>query len=683
MNNTSMGWMPVLGFTTVLLVGCASPRTVSRTSLSTWALNATPLDRTFAELDNDMHVHLAWAKTYRARILEVEGPRTVANTLVPYNEMMMHIDAAAADCGLFARVHPDSRVRRIAEKGEQAVAGYLDELRLDRELYEAFGALDVSGADAATQYVVHKTLRDFRRAGVDKPQEARTRIAELNREILVLGQEFSRNIREDDREIVLASPADLDGMPQDWIDRHQPGEDGKIHVTTRHADYMPFMTYARSSEARSRLYREFKNRGYPKNIDVLHKLLTKRHELAQILGYANWAEYVTEDKMVKTPANVQSFIDRIAQISREPATRDYAVLLRRKRQDAPAAMKVEDWERNYYTQLVKSERYGFDPESLRPYFNFPDVLSGMFELTRKMFGITYRRVHGLNLWHQSVTAWDVYDGKKRIGRFYLDLHLRKNKYAGTAQFDYRTGIAGVRLPQAVLVGNLPNPADSKDGLALMEHEDVATLFQEFGNVLHTIFAGHRRWMGNAGTAAEWDFMEVPSRIFEEWCYNAETLQSFAKHHRAREPIPAELVEKLRRTSDFGIGLYTTQQVFYAAVSLDYHSRDPKDLNTTKRMRALQEKYSPFDYIDDTYFQCGFAHLDRYSAAYYTYMWSLVIAKDLFSKFDKEGILNTRTARRYRRMILEPGGSKKAADLVSDFLGRPYSFDAFEIWLNRT
>jgi len=152
---------------------------------------------------------------------------------------------------------------------------------------------------------------------------------------------------------------------------------------------------------------------------------------------------------------------------------------------------------------------------------------------------------------------------------------------------------------------------------------------------------------------------------------------------ACDMLDGRLARFTRRTSDFGIGLYTTQQVFYAAVSLDYHNGDPKDLDTTKLMKALQEKYSPFDYIDDTYFQCGFAHLDRYSAAYYTYLWALVIAKDLISKFDREGILNTRTARRFREMILEPGGSKKATDLVKDFLGRPYSIDAFEVWLNRT
>lgn len=676
-----IGRIPAVGL--VFLVGCASGGKVSHMSGSRWALNQTPLERSAGELDNDAHEHLAWAKTYRDRILEVEGPRTIENTLVPYNETMMHLDAAKNECELFARVHPDKEVREAAEEGEQAVAKYLTELSLDRDLYEAFRALDTTRADAATQYLVYKTLRDFRRAGVNKPEEVRNRIAALKEEIVKLGQTFARNTREDEREILLDSPADLDGLPGDWIAKHKPGADGKIHVTTRYPDYIPFMTYARNADARFNIYQEFKNRGYPVNVEVLDQLLGKRYELAQLLGHANWADYATGDKMIGTAKNAESFIDRISAASRSPAGRDYAILLEQKRQDSAGAAEVEDWEKGYYQQVVKSERYAFDPQSVRPYFNFPDVLSGLFDLTQKMFGVTYRRVHGLNLWHQDVTAWDVFEGSRRIGRFYLDLYPRKDKYGHAAQFDYRTGIAGVRLPQAVLVCNFPNPRNGRDGLALMEHDEVVTLFHEFGHLLHTIFAGHRQWIGNAGITMEWDFVEAPSQMLEEWCYNVDALQVFARHHETSEPIPAELVAKLRRASDFGKGLYAAHQMFYAAVSLNYYNRNPKDMDTTQLMVELQERYSPFDYVDDTHFQCSFGHLDGYSAYYYTYMWSLVIAKDLFSEFDRGGILNAKTARRYRKTILEPGGSKRAAELIEDFLGRPRSFEPFEAWLNRS
>jgi thimet oligopeptidase len=673
--------LPALGLLFVL--GCATARSVGRSSTSPWALEATPLERSAAEFNNDAAEHLAWAKAYRSRIVEADGPRTIENTLVPYNQMMMHLDAASSESNLFARVHPDAQVRAAAEESERAVAKYVTELNLDRQLYEAFRDLDVSRGDAGTRYVVEKRLRDFRRAGVDKSEDVRKRVAALNEEMVKLGQDFAKNTREDEREIVLDSPSDLEGLPQDWIDKHRPGADGKIKVSTRTPDYIPFATYAHNAAARSKLYREFKDRGYPKNVEVLQGLLRKRYELAQTLGYANWAEYITEDKMIGTAGNAKSFIDKIAEAGKAAVERDYNLLLERKRKDISGAAKVEDWEKSYYEELVKSEQYAFDSQSLRPYFNFPDVQRGLFDLTGKLFGVTYRQVEGLKLWHPSVTAWDIYDSSKCIGRFYLDLFPRENKYGHAAQFDYRTGVGGIRLPQAVLVCNFPNPNESTDGVALMEHSEVVTFFHEFGHLLHALFAGRQPWIGNSGISTEWDFVEAPSQILEEWCYNLDSLRVFAKHHQTGEPIPAELVTKLRRARDFGKGLYAAHQMFYAAVSLNYYNRSPEGLDTTKLLMELQEKYSPFDYVEGTHFQCSFGHLDGYSAIYYTYMWSLVIAKDLLSKFEQDGMLNAKTARQYRETILEPGGSKKATELVQDFLGRPYSFEAFEKWLNRS
>lgn len=651
---------------------------------STWDLDSTPLNRTAAELGNSTVEHLAWAKAYRARIAEVTDARNIENTLIPFNEMLMHLDAAGAECGLFRQVHPDAAVRDRAREGEQLVAAYATELSLDRELYEAVKATDLNGSDAGTRYMVEKRLRDFRRAGVDKPEEIRKRISALNDELVKIGQEFSKNITEDEnrREVVFDSAADLEGLPADWIEKHKPGPDGKYHVSVRTPDYVPYVTYAHSGEGRRRLYVESRNRGYPNNIEVLGRLLSKRHELAQLLGYAHWADYVTEDKMIGSAANAASFIDKIAAASKGPAERDYEQLLARKRKDSPAAHKVEDWEKSYYEQLVQSETYAFNAQEVRPYFNFRDVQKGLFDLTQKMFGLTYKPVHGLELWHPSVTAWDVFDGSRHVGRFYLDLHPRENKYGHAAQFDYRTGVAGRRLPQASLVCNFPDPAESPDGVALMEHDDVVTFFHEFGHLLHALIAGHQKWIGNSGISTEWDFVEAPSQILEEWCYNYDALKLFAKHHRTGETIPKELVEKLRRASDFGKGLLAAHQMFYASVSLNYYNRDPSALDTTKLMTELQTKYSPFDYVPDTHFQCSFGHLDGYSAIYYTYMWSKVISKDMFSQFEAEGVLNGKTARRYRDTILVPGGSKKAGVLVEDFLGRPYSFGAFEQWLNR-
>lgn len=669
----------------LFLTGCSnmSNSISTSTAKAQWETEATPLNRSAAELDNDTVRHLAWAKSLRARIGDVTEKRTIENTLVPFNELMMHLEASASECNLFSRVHPDKAVREIAEKNEQEVSRYMTELSLDRDLYEAVRTMDAAGADAPTRFLLEKTLRNFRRAGVDKPDDVRAKIKQLNDEIVKLGQDFAKNTVEDERSINLASKSDLDGLPADWIEKHQPGTDGKIKISTQYPDYIPFMTYAKNGDARKSLYAEFKNRGYPKNVDILQGLLKKRYELAQLLGYENWAAYITEDKMIGSATNAQEFIDRISKSSEPAVARDFEALLARKRKDDPAAKTVGDWEKSYYEEIVKSEQYAFDSQAVRQYFNFNDVQNGLFTVTQKLFGVRYKQVDGLALWHPDVTAWDVYEGNTKIGRFYLDLHPRDNKYGHAACFGYREGIRGIRLPQQVLVCNFPNPKDSKDGLALMEHDDVVTFFHEFGHLLHAIFAGRQQWMGISGISTEWDFVEAPSQMLEEWCFDLETLRFFARHHSTGEQIPAELVNNLRRARDFGKGLQTAHQMFYASVSLNYYNQNPANVDTTKLMVQLQDKYSPFDYVDGTHFQCSFGHLDGYSAIYYTYMWSLVISKDLLTKFEKEGMLNPRTAMKYRHSVLDPGGSDKAENLVAKFLGRPHSFEAFENWLNRS
>lgn len=665
------------------LAACAAPKSTSSSlSAGFWKLEETPLDRSAAQFDVTTATHLYWADQYRDRIVQATGPRTIENTLVPYNLMMMRLEAAAAECELFFLVHPNEDVREVARKGQQAVSEKVTALSLNRDLYDAVRAVDAGQADPETRFFVEKLLRDFRRAGVDKDEAVREKVKALNAEIVDLGQQFRGTIAGDTRSVKFGSAADLAGLPQDWIAGHEPGADGKIAVTTQYPDYMPYMSYAASGANRLMLYREFMDRGYPQNVDVLNTLLAKRHELATLLGYANWADYITEDKMIGSEANVQDFLDRLASSAAPFVQRDVAVLLERKKRDDPAAIQVEDWERSFYERLVKEEQYGFDPQQARQYFDFKRVQQGLFDLTGKMFGVEYRQVHGLNLWHPEVTAWDLFQGKKHVGRFYLDLHPRENKYNHAACFGYRAGVEGERLPQAVLVCNFPNPNSSPDGKALMEHGDVVTFFHEFGHLLHSLFGGHVRWVNNSGVATEWDFVEAPSQMLEEWCWDVETLQVFAKHHETGEPIPPDLVNKMKAASDFGKGLWTARQVFLAAVSLNYHNRDPKTFDATRLMVDLQAKYSPWPYVEGTHFQYSFGHLENYSAIYYTYLWSKVISKDLFTVFQQKGLMNTKYTKAYRAKVLDPGGSKKAADLVSDFLGRPFSFEAFEEWLAR-
>jgi thimet oligopeptidase len=307
------------------------------------------------------------------------------------------------------------------------------------------------------------------------------------------------------------------------------------------------------------------------------------------------------------------------------------------------------------------------------------VKQGVLDVTATLFGVEFKRVKNAPVWHPSVECYEVYDGGKLAGRFYLDMHPRADKYSHAAQFDVRTGVAGKQIPEAALICNFPG-GDSKDP-GLMEHSDVRTFFHEFGHLLHTMFAGHHGWVGTGGIRTEQDFVEAPSQMLEEWTWDPAVLATFAKHYQTGAPIPAELVRQMKRANDYGKGLQVRRQMVYAQVSLSCYNRDPATLDTDALAREVTQRYQPFPFVEGTHFQCAFGHLDGYSAVYYTYMWSLVIAKDMFSQFDRKNLLAPGVAKKYREMVLTPGGSAPAAKLVEGFLGRPFNNKAWTEWLN--
>jgi len=474
-------------------------------------------------------------------------------------------------------------------------------------------------------------------------------------------------------------PADLDGLPQDFIDRHKPGTDGKVTLSVEYPDYIPVSTYAKSDDLRRRMYMAYQNRAYPKNIDVLDRMRQKRYELAQALGFTNYADCVMADKMTGSAATARAFIDRVVTASGSRQNREYAQLLARKQKDTPGATAVNFWESSYYSEQVRKSDYAFDSQELRAYLPYDQVKQGVLDISAKLFSVEFRRVKDAPVWDPSVECYELFDGGKLAGRFYLDMHPRDNKYNHAAQFDIRTGIEGRQIPEAALVCNLPGGEPGDPGLC--EYNDVNTFFHEFGHLLHNMFAGHHRWVGTGGIRTEHDFVEAPSQMLEEWMRSPEVLAAFAKDPKTGKVIPADLVKRMNRANDFGKGLAVRRQMVYAGMSLGCYDRDPAGLSTDQLFSDLVKKYQPFPFVDGTHFQCSFGHLDGYSAVYYTYMWSLVIAKDMFSKFDKNDLLAPGAAKAYREAVLAAGGAKPAAQMVHDFLGRDFNEQAWKTWLD--
>jgi thimet oligopeptidase len=617
------------------------------------------------------------ARALLPTVREVAGPRTIANTVEPYNQLLIGVSESAALAGLHSEVHPDESIREAARTCEQEVSAFVTALQLDRAVYDALAAVDAAGEGAETRRFLEHTLRDFRRAGVDKDQATRDRITQINEAVTKLGQQFSKNIAEDVRAIEVTDEARLAGLPRDWIDAHRTPT-GTFRISTDYPDYNPFMMYAEDDELRRELYVKFRSRGDAQNEKLLGELLVLRAEQARLLGHRHWADYITEDKMMKSGKRAAEFIERITKLARKRAAKDYDELLKQLRKKDARATRVADWQKTWLETQVKKEKYLVDSQEVRAYFPFEQVLGGLLDITQAIYDLQYVPADGVATWHPEVKVYEVMRGDERLGRIYLDMHPREGKYKHAAQFTLRDGVAGQQLPEGVLVCNFPNPRS--EGPALMEHDDVVTMFHEFGHLMHHVLGGHHRWIRHSGVATEWDFVEAPSQMFEEWAWSHETLARFARHHETGKPIPKELVAKMRKADKFGLGIQVLQQMFYASISLSFHTADPAGLDQLEEVKRLQRAYTPFDYVDGTRFHASFGHLVGYSAMYYTYMWSLVIAKDLLTPFHKKGLMNPEVTRKYRDTVLVPGGTKDAAALVKDFLGRDFNFKAFEKFL---
>ena len=323
-----------------------------------------------AAFERAMDERIARAQAILNRLLAAKGKRTIANTLTLYDEILQQLDGAGNQANLMEVVHPDKSLREAAAKITQKVSSFGTSLSLNRGIYDALSAMDLKGADASTRYYVERTLRDFRLAGVDKNEATRARITALRDELVLIGQEFDKNIRSDVRTVTVKNATELDGLPADYIARHKPDANGIITLTTDYPDSLPIFTYAKSEDLRKRMYIAYNNRAYPQNIDVLNRLISRRHELANLIGYQTWADYITANKMIGSARNASEFIDKIVAASEAKARREYLSLLKRKQQDVPGAQLVNAWERSYWSESLRRSDYNFDSQQVRPYFSY-------------------------------------------------------------------------------------------------------------------------------------------------------------------------------------------------------------------------------------------------------------------------------------------------------------------------
>jgi len=562
-------------------------------------------------------------------------------------------------------IHPDEAVRDAATACSQRYSDFSSQVGLSRGYYDRLAAIDLNGLSATEKYMVEQGLKSFRRAGVDKDQQTRDRIRALRKEITEIGNQFDKNIRDDVRYVTTTADK-LIGLPQDYLDERPADENGDIKISTDYPDTGPVFKYGENDDLRKQLRIASRSRGYPQNAKILKSLISKRHELANMLGFENFAALSMDDKMIGTPENADRFLTTVGEALDGPIDKEVDILLARLKKIDPDATEVNAWQVSYLMNLIRQEDYALDSKEVREYFKYDKVRDGILGMTEDLFGVEIRQWN-TTTWHEDVETYEIVEDGNIIGRFYMDNHPRDNKYKHAAHWGLRSGIKDKQIALSGLAQNFPK--------GLMEHNQVETFLHEFGHLLHNIFSGNQQWFAITGMSMERDFVEAPSQMLEEWIWDYDTIKNFATNE-AGEAIPKALVDKMVRARDFGLATGTATQIYYANLSLNYYNRNPDSFELEPTMLELAEKFSPFPHVEGTHFYTNFGHLNGYSSNYYTYQWSLAIATDLFSRFEQKGLRNKAIAKEYREKVLGAAGSKPATEFVEEFLGRPFSPDAY-------
>lgn len=669
------GFVPVLAAVSFVLSASAQQ---ANDPLHAWVEAKDP-----AALKEWVNERLAAEKADINRMLAITGTRTVDNTLRPYDDAQNEIAIASNNAYLLYSLADAAPMRDMGQQMTAAVAAVATDLALNQQVYRALAAIPSAGSDPATKHYLEHALLEYRLAGVDKDDATRKKIRDLQDKMTNLGLAFGRNIA-DGTKTITATRAELEGMPEDYIERHKPNADGLYTLSTDAPDSSPVFDFAAKAALRLRMYQAYHGRAFPQNDKVLHDLLNDRQELATTLGYAHFADLATADQMIGSAANAQKLIDDVDAVARATSHREYDEVLAFAQKRHPELESINVADSRYWMEQYRRAHFQFDAQSVRPYFPFAQVQAGILTTASHLFHVSFRQIKDAIVWDPSVDTFDVYDmapdnDGKLLGRIYLDMHPREGKDKWFSSSPVVPGIAGRQLPEGMLVCNFSGGTAGDPGL--MEYDEVVTFFHEFGHLMHYILGSQVEWAGEDAMNVEGDFVEAPSQMLEEMFHSPPILQSFGKHYQTGEPIPAELIARMNAASAYGRGYWLERQLIFTAFSLQVHDRSPSNINFDALYEQDEKRFTEFVPVPGDHFAASFTHITGYTSNYYTYVLDKVIAIDFFAQFDKNNLLGGPTAMRYRRSVLEPGATKPATDLVKAFLGRQQNMTALEKWMN--
>ena len=619
-----------------------------------------------------------------------DGPRTYDNTMAALENATLGLEKASAAIEHLESVATDGDFRAAYNATKPRIAQFFSSIPLHDGLWRALvdfsNGAEATKLDPTRRRFLETTMDDFRRHGAGLPAQDKTRLEAINLDLANLTTQFAQNVLDATNayELVLDTEERLTGMPASAIAaaRQSAKERGKkgYRLTLHAPSLIPTLLYADDATLREEIYRAYSQRaasGDKDNRALLGEILRLRREKASLLGYRDFADMVLEDRMAKTGATAQGFIDDLRDKTLVHFARENAELEAFWREQGNA-QPMAAWDVAYAAEQQREARYDFDEEELRPYFSAEGALRGLFAVASRVFGVKVEEDPSLPVWHDAVRTFLLRDGDgSLLARFYVDLYPRDSKRGGAWMAPIVTSVPP--SPHiGVFCANVTPPLG--DAPALLTHNEVETLFHEFGHLLHHCLS-RVPVRSLAGTHVPWDFVELPSQIMENWCWARESLDLFARHHETDQPIPPELLEKMLRARTYRAANLQMRQIAFAAVDLALH-RDyapAKDGDVVTYARAIMNAHNAVALPDDYAMIASFSHLFAspvgYAAGYYSYKWAEVLDADAFTRFRRDGIFAPEVGEAFRKEILARGNSRDPMELYVSFMGREPSVDA--------
>jgi thimet oligopeptidase len=642
------------------------------------------------DIQNNVVVYLDQAQQKINEIIAIpDNERTFSNTAKALDELVSLSDLAIAQRVYEALelLSPQDEIRNAAHDAFIKIQQFwVDQVSTNKKLYNAFMAYSSEQKENEQlsdqqRYFLNDTIESFKRDGLALPDDKLAQVKDLSNELSSLTADFGRNIAQDNKTIVVLRD-ELQGLEDDFIATLKQTEEGDYILGVDYPTYFRVMENCIVSDTRKKLYIAFNNRAYPVNDGLLKQIITKRDELAQLLGYHDFSYCDIDSQMAHTPERAYSFITDLIQRSLPKVMTEKALLL----QEVPDSVVVgadgtiAPWDFAFVENNYKKKHFNIDEQKIAEYFPMKKTVSELLDIYRQFFSIDFKEVPTKGLWHEDVTVVQVLNktGDELLGTLMLDLYPRPNKYSHAAHTTIIPSTfteSGIRIPDvSVVLANFSKPTDSQP--SLLKRSEVQTFFHEFGHALHAVL-GATTIASLSGTHTKTDFVELPSQMLEEWLWNKDILKKVSGHYQTGEPLSDEIIDTIISMKDLTSGYFVLRQAYLSLISLTYFGQgENKDPHVIMKNLYDSTMANVVSYSPDNHFYASFGHLTGYGAKYYGYLWSKVFALDIFAEIKKHGLLDPVIGQKYVKEILSKGGAQSPNELLYNFLGREPNSKAF-------